>query len=236
MVALLPLTAFGQAKSAPTVEAQSGSDALPPEGVRTIQDAIKALNARADDKSAPAQPLGNPGSFFGQDSYPPAAQRAGEQGRTVVRIELDARGYPTRCTVVTSSGSTSLDEATCRIAQTRMQFAPARSGKGKPIASQYTLPVRWVLPAPTPVPPVDLSAGRTQISDVVTEFQVDESGHATACKAIRKPLDGSDPCDGFKPGTGEFPVGTVDGRPAKSVLSVETIVWANRAAPAEAAH
>lgn len=235
-LATVPAAASGQSKPGPSVEAQAGSDALPPEGVRTIQDAIKALNARANDKSAPAQPLGDPAGFFGPDVYPAAAQRASEQGRSVVRIELDARGFPTGCTVITSSGSTALDEATCRIAQTKMQYAPARNGKGKPIASQYTLPVRWVLPTQTDTPPrsVDLSAGRAQISDVLIEFQVDESGKAASCKALRKPQDGSDPCDGFKPGAGEFPTGMADGRPVRSVLTMETIVWANRADKAEA--
>lgn len=100
----------------------------------------------ADPRKGPAYLRGNPGSAFGPDSYPPEAIRQGQQGRTVAVLTVDASGTPVRCTVKTSSGSRALDRATCTTALARVRFEPARDNRGAPIASHYTLPVRWVLP------------------------------------------------------------------------------------------
>lgn len=89
---------------------------------------------------------GNPGTAFGDDAYPPDAIRAGEQGRTTALLRIDASGTPISCAIKTSSGSPSLDAATCSIALRRARFDPAREAQGKAISSTYTLPVRWVLP------------------------------------------------------------------------------------------
>jgi protein TonB len=91
---------------------------------------------------------GNPARFFGPDAYPADAIRAGAQGRTVARLVVAANGVPTSCTVTRSSGWRSLDATTCAIAIGRMRFDPARDMRGRPIASHYLLPVRWVLPPP----------------------------------------------------------------------------------------
>lgn len=105
------------------------------------------VGAHAKDKSEPLHVLGNPGQFFGPDAYPPEALRAGEQGRSVVLVAVDANGVPSGCTIKVSSGSTSLDAKTCAIAQANLRFSPPRDSHGRAIASSYTLPVRWVLPA-----------------------------------------------------------------------------------------
>ncbi|PAX06578.1 energy transducer TonB [Sphingomonas lenta] len=89
---------------------------------------------------------GNPGQFFGADNYPPAAIRAGAEGRVVARLSVGADGRVSDCTVTTSSGNSDLDNTTCRIARSRVRFTPAQDQEGNPIASTYTLPVRWELP------------------------------------------------------------------------------------------
>lgn len=89
---------------------------------------------------------GNPAQYFGTDNYPPAAIRAGAQGRVVARLTVGTDGRVTECTVSSSSGNDDLDSTTCRIARSRVRFTPARDDSGQPIASNYTLPVRWVLP------------------------------------------------------------------------------------------
>ena len=89
---------------------------------------------------------GDPGRFFGPDAYPPAAQRAGAQGRVVARLSVGTDGRVTDCTVSASSGNDDLDSTTCRIARSRVRFSPAKDDSGNAIASTYTLPVRWVLP------------------------------------------------------------------------------------------
>ena len=89
---------------------------------------------------------GNPASFFGPDAYPPAAQRAGAQGRVVARLTVGTDGRVADCSVTSSSGNDDLDSTTCRIARSRVRFSPAKDDSGNPIQSSYTLPVRWVLP------------------------------------------------------------------------------------------
>lgn len=89
---------------------------------------------------------GNPASFFGPDAYPPAAQRAGAQGRVVARLTVGTDGRVTDCSVTSSSGNGDLDSTTCRIARSRVRFTPAKDDSGNPMQSSYTLPVRWVLP------------------------------------------------------------------------------------------
>ena len=108
--------------------------------------AIVPTGALAKDKSAPAHVLGNPGAFFGPDAYPPEAIRAAEQGRVVATVDIDASGTATGCKATVSSGSASLDAATCTIATTRVKYAPALDSRGRNVAGTYTLPVRWVLP------------------------------------------------------------------------------------------
>lgn len=111
-----------------------------------------ALAQAPDPNSRSAPARGDPVSFFSADDYPPDALRRSEQGRVVARLALDTTGKVTRCDVATTSGSTSLDAATCRIALTRVHYRPALDRDGRPIASGVSLPVRWVLPEEPPPP------------------------------------------------------------------------------------
>jgi TonB family protein len=99
-----------------------------------------------DPTKANATLRGNPGAAFSADNYPVEALLRGEQGRTVAKLSIDPSGTPLTCVVETSSGSSSLDQATCRIALRSVRFDPARDSAGVPIASEYRLPVRWQIP------------------------------------------------------------------------------------------
>lgn len=89
---------------------------------------------------------GNPAQYFSSDNYPPAAARAGAQGRVVAKLNVGTDGRVSGCQITTSSGNSDLDDTTCRIARSRIKFTPAKDEAGQPLASVYTLPVRWVLP------------------------------------------------------------------------------------------
>ncbi|WEK43712.1 MAG: energy transducer TonB [Candidatus Sphingomonas colombiensis] len=89
---------------------------------------------------------GNPGQYFNSDNYPPSALRAGEQGRVVAALTIGTDGRVTDCEVSSSSGSAALDQATCRIAKSRVRYSPAKDENGQPIASRTSLPVKWVIP------------------------------------------------------------------------------------------
>jgi protein TonB len=83
---------------------------------------------------------------FSGDDYPAAAQVRGEEGDVRARLDVDTRGRVSRCTIVQSSGSESLDDATCRILEERARFAPARDAGGNPVAdSVLTPPIVWRL-------------------------------------------------------------------------------------------
>ncbi len=114
---------------------------------------VAAQPALARNRSQPAILLGSVADWLGPMSYPPAAMREGAEGRVSVALGVDANGMVTDCHVLSSSGYTSLDVATCSLAKHRARFAPARDHHGKPVASTYTLPtIRWQMPH-DPVPP-----------------------------------------------------------------------------------
>ncbi len=91
--------------------------------------------------------------LFGPGAYPPLAATAREEGTVVAALAIDPKGAVTACRIVTSSNSTSLDAATCRIMTGRKtSFSPARDAAGMPVAGSYELKVRWVLPEAAPSP------------------------------------------------------------------------------------
>lgn len=93
------------------------------------------------------QPVrGEPARYYSMDDYPADALCRGEQGRTVATLTVDASGTPTQCAIDQSSGSRSLDAATCSIAIGRVRLEPARDERGRAIAGHYPLHIRWVLP------------------------------------------------------------------------------------------
>lgn len=87
------------------------------------------------------------GSWIGPDNYPPEAIRAGEQGRVVAIVSIDAAGHPTACRIDVSIGSPALERGTCATVLANGRFEPARDARGRAIASEMTLPIRWVLPS-----------------------------------------------------------------------------------------
>ncbi len=99
------------------------------------------------DRSSRATPRRDPGSWVRSEDYPPAALRAGQEGRTGFRLDLGADGRATACTVIASSGSDALDEATCRLLMRRARFEPARDAGGMPIAASFSSRIAWRLPA-----------------------------------------------------------------------------------------
>jgi len=94
-----------------------------------------------------AKPIGKPGEWFPLDSYPPEARAAGQEGRTVFALDIDARGRIMACHILASSGSDLLDSTTCSQLTANGRFEPARDANGKPIAGQWRSAMRWQLQA-----------------------------------------------------------------------------------------
>jgi protein TonB len=102
--------------------------------------------AESEDAPVSRGPIGNPAAWFSQDDYPATARQKGEAGRVVVRLKIDGLGVPRSCGLVTSSGSSALDDVTCQIMLRRARFIPAYDADGKAIWSSWTSPgVRWSL-------------------------------------------------------------------------------------------
>lgn len=70
------------------------------------------------------QPVPLPGQMP-SPQYPAAALRRGDQGTVVVRVEVDATGYPSAVTLIGRSGSRELDRAAMETVR-RWRFRPAQ--------------------------------------------------------------------------------------------------------------
>ena len=73
--------------------------------------------------------------------YPSGALRADAQGRSVVRLEVDASGLITSCSTARSSGSPDLDAQACQLYRSRARFE--LRGKSGPII--LPAPITWQL-------------------------------------------------------------------------------------------
>lgn len=93
----------------------------------------------------PAQAIGRLG-WLSSDDYPAAALRNEEQGTVAVWLDIGTDGRVTGCTISSSSGSSSLDAATCRIFRSRGRYRPARDVAGQPVPGAVRERIRWALP------------------------------------------------------------------------------------------
>ena len=120
-------------------------------------------------------PVGDSGAWFTPDDYPAAALAAEEEGAVKFTLSVDAAGSVTDCAIVGSSGSVSLDTATCQLARQRAHFRPALDWHGHAMASHYTRRTVWRMPQPEPIPITAFS--QTALLDVSAQ------GALLSCKA-----------------------------------------------------
>lgn len=83
--------------------------------------------------------------LFSGDDYPPEAQMNDEQGTVAAELTINEHGRVRNCEVVESSGSESLDSATCRILMERARFTPAKDSSGQPVTDKLTKRITWRL-------------------------------------------------------------------------------------------
>lgn len=102
------------------------------------------------DKAAQAQvvapPDGSAVGVFDYDDYPSDALQANQQGEVVMRYWVETNGRLSDCKVVKSSGSASLDSATCGIVTERARLKPARNAEGLPVRSLTSSSIIWRIP------------------------------------------------------------------------------------------
>lgn len=91
-------------------------------------------------------PKGNPAGWATNDDYPPAAMRNEEQGTTGFALQVGPDGRVTSCSVTSSSGSSTLDDTTCRLVTRRAKFTPGKDASGNPIGGAFSSRIRWQIP------------------------------------------------------------------------------------------
>ncbi|ODP36879.1 energy transducer TonB [Sphingomonas turrisvirgatae] len=99
-----------------------------------------AINANVAKRP---RPVGTPGNWVTDDDYPSGSVVAGEQGSVTFRLDIDAKGTPSGCTVVAGSGYKALNEATCELMMKRARFRPAELADGAPTPYFYISRFTW---------------------------------------------------------------------------------------------
>jgi TonB family protein len=139
---------------------------------------VAAAPSRPADIPIPAtRARANLPSFFSTEDYPQAALRNEEQGTVAFTADVSLDGRVTRCAVTTSSGSASLDGATCAIVQRRARFTPARDAEGRAVEDRITGRIRWDLPQKPPLPFANVTMAMvfTVVDGAVTRCRMESS-------------------------------------------------------------
>jgi protein TonB len=84
--------------------------------------------------------------YVSDDDYPHSSIRNEERGRVGFRLSIERDGSVSACTVISSSGWPSLDEATCRIMTTRFRLMPPHDIAGHSSTDSVTSGLSWALP------------------------------------------------------------------------------------------
>ncbi|AWW74103.1 hypothetical protein CD351_06640 [Erythrobacter sp. KY5] len=93
-----------------------------------------------------AAPRGSPGRWITDRDYLTPWINRGYSGVAGFTLSIDASGKVTDCSITRSTGHTALDEATCRLIESRARFNPARDSNGAPVAGRYSNQVAWEIP------------------------------------------------------------------------------------------
>jgi TonB family protein len=112
--------------------------------------ALAAQAAPANQAKPPRRARANLSQYFSADDYPPSALARSATGTVGFRLDIDAEGLVTRCTITRSSSDPALDSATCAILLGRATYEPARDAAGRAVPGKDEGRVTWRLPPPAP--------------------------------------------------------------------------------------
>jgi len=93
----------------------------------------------------PQSVSGNLQGLFRESDYPSSALDNEEQGTVSVVLAIGPNGRVSNCSVAGSSGSRTLDSATCRVLTSRAKFTPARDSSGNPTGGTFRQRITWRL-------------------------------------------------------------------------------------------
>lgn len=103
-----------------------------------------------------SKPVTEPSTWVAKDDYPAAAKRAGQEGSVGFALVVGIEGRPTDCTVTESSGSESLDAASCKALLRRARFNPAIGKRRAPMTDRWVGVISWKLAADQMPPPANV--------------------------------------------------------------------------------
>lgn len=132
----------------PTPLPAAAIDQLPVFALPAATPAVDAPQAAPSPVETPD--MGGAGAYLSYRSAPPpsypiAALRNQEQGTVLLRVEVDAKGQPTKVMIERSSGSRALDNAARQQVLRRWTFEPAMRD-GVATASVGLVPIDFSLP------------------------------------------------------------------------------------------
>jgi len=173
----------------------------------------------------------DPASWVTNDDYPATALRQGLFGTVEVAFAVDATGRATGCTVVKSSGSVILDDATCTAMMPRARFEPARDANGKAIADTSPRRVRWQNPVDAPqllqpyasVSRIEIGTDG-QVSACETRFARERGIQFDVCARYGNAYPAGDIVKGYGPGVLTFSLSqTIDGAPPLADMPISDV-------------
>lgn len=116
----------------------------------SVQPSIAVPMAPDSLERRDPRPRGNPGNWANTNDYPPTALQQQMEGTTDFRVTVGPDGRVVDCVIVSSSGSSDLDLATCTNVKRRARFDPALDANGTPTTGRYANRVRWQIPSFVP--------------------------------------------------------------------------------------
>ncbi|WP_322965800.1 energy transducer TonB [Sphingomonas fuzhouensis] len=93
----------------------------------------------------PPKPSTRQDGLIGVSDYPAEALAKHQEGRTILTVHVTAKGKVDGCSVLASSGSKSLDDATCLFVR-HVRFDPAHDAAGHAVEADTQFPMNWRLP------------------------------------------------------------------------------------------
>ena len=142
--------------------------------------ALATLFEQGNSGAAKPPELLNQAEVFNEDSYPFWAQQLEHDGKVEIRVEVDAEGKVQSCSIVETSRSPVLDDATCDLIRKSGRFAPATDKHGHAIGGTISRTVNWVLESQSA--PVDFADGFDRVT-----YSVDAARKPTNCRHIAGP-------------------------------------------------
>lgn len=137
-------------QEAPPPAAEAVPQAVPAQAEDAPQDAPAPMQDMPQAVVAAPQPAPIALPRFNADyldnpapAYPSLSRRLGEEGRVLLRVQVNAAGAPTQVLLQQSSGHARLDEVASATVR-RWQFVPARQGS-RPIEAWVTVPIKFSL-------------------------------------------------------------------------------------------